>query len=69
MWHKMKEHTLVHDSFNCRRIVGDKPWPTQRVGNCYVGSDVECDENGRIEENFTCPIKCRPKEHPDWISC
>ena len=64
VWPQIKADSIVHDSFNCFKLNGS-PFPTQRVGNCFVGCS-HCDPNGTF---FKCPIVCRPKNHSDWIYC
>lgn len=56
---------MVHDSYLCTSFKNVKPWPTKRVGNCYVGSPIECGEG---EIFYPCPLQCRPNES-DWLYC
>ncbi len=63
---------FVHDSFLCKTYTNSRPWPTKRIGNCFVGC-VHCDCDSRAKDNQTfthiCPLECRPKKHIDWIYC
>ena len=58
--------SVTHDSFICERFGGD-PFPTKRVGNCFIGSTNGCNTTGVFFKD--CPIKCRPKNHQDWNQC
>ncbi|CAG0893013.1 unnamed protein product [Darwinula stevensoni] len=57
---------MVHASFNCDEFVGGamRPYPTRREGGFWLGS-------GPRHHQFKqeCPLKYRPKEHPDWVFC
>ena len=68
MWNEVNRHALIHDSFNCNMNMSGEPWPTQRLGDCYVGSIYECNKDA-INEFPTCPDACRPKDHKNWTSC
>ena len=60
------KNSVIHDAYCCTKLDGT-PWPTRRVGNCFVGSTSWCDEYlGSVVE---CPYECRPKEHKDWSQC
>ena len=64
----LKDNSLVHDSFYCNDYHDSEPFPTQRVGSCFVGASLK----DTICQNSTflaCPIECRPKDHQDWIYC
>ena len=61
----VKNKSIVHDSFLCVRFGGD-PFPTKRVGDCFLGSARVCNPNSTFHQ---CPIKCRPKDHQEWTSC
>jgi hypothetical protein len=65
VYNLIKSNSTVHDSFFCD-VYGGEPWPTQRLGNCFVGNPFECDVTAAFE---TCPIQCRPKNHIDWEKC
>lgn len=45
-----------------------EPWPTQRLGDCFVGSIYDCNKDA-INEFPMCPDACRPKDHQNWTSC
>ena len=61
----VKNDSIVHDSYFCHKLGGD-PFPTQRVGNCFIGSRLGCNETGI---HFGCPSNCRPKDHQNWTTC
>ena len=65
VYKSLVSNSVIHDAYSCRALNGT-PWPTQRVGNCFVGSIWGCDEWGSIQE---CPEACRPKDHMDWTHC
>ena len=67
MWHEVNQHALIHDSFNCNKNMSGEPWPTQRLGNCFVGSIWNCDKNATSFHK--CPDICKPKDHQNWTSC
>lgn len=62
---KIKKISIIHDSYLCKSYGGD-PFPTKRVGNCFIGSTAECYSNLTF---YKCPDECRPTDHPNWISC
>jgi hypothetical protein len=66
VYERIRSKSIVHDSYSCH-ILGGSPWPTQRVGNCFVGSPAGC--NATTTDFYDCPIECRPKSHPDWKKC
>lgn len=63
--HLINDISIVHDSFSC--LDSTNAWPTRRQGNCFVGSPHTCEVN--VSNFYTCPLRCRPKEHVDWIYC
>jgi hypothetical protein len=72
---------IVHDSYTCIHFKdkqppdSQRPFPTRRSEDSkkisFVGQHVrESSDHGiSLEEHGTCPLICRPKEHPDWILC
>ena len=64
---------IEHDSFTCHLYKNSQPWPTKRTGNCFVGCVTDCVCNSKTHDNKTftdtCPRKCRPKNHKNWIYC
>ncbi|CAF1129092.1 unnamed protein product [Brachionus calyciflorus] len=66
IYFKMADISVIHDSFFCGSYPNSRPFPTRRKGDCYVGSIGFCNESKGF---YTCPDQCRPKDHPDWISC
>ena len=77
------EHSdlMAHDSYTCihfkdkQPAEAHRPFPTRRNQDSnklnFVGQRVgKYPENGiSLEKHGTCPMICRPKEHPDWILC
>ena len=76
-----KSDLIVHDSYTCIHFKdkeppdSHRPFPTRRnedpskinfISQC-VGERSE--HQISLEEHGTCPLICRPKEHPDWILC
>ncbi len=71
VWPWAKRLTMTHDSYLCKKYSYTSPFPTQRVegvGN-YVGSVVSLNATLKFVQGSECPIKCRPKNHKDWIYC
>jgi len=67
VWPWAKRTTFAHDSYTCKRFSYTHPFPTRRlegVGN-YVGSVVSMG----AEVSSPCPLKCRPANHTDWLTC
>lgn len=64
---------MAHDSFCCPAYRPNRPFPTQRDGNKYVGMAVGkgCGADMVFKEKLPeCPERCRPKNHSaDWIYC
>lgn len=69
VWPKVKEHSVVHDSYLCKKLsfggVRPKPFPTRREAGVYnfVGAA------GPEELKSICPEECRPPGHKDWTLC
>ena len=63
------KNSTTHDSYNCyKHNDASKPWPSKRVGKCFVGGNrTKCIESESFEH--ICPIRCRPSNHLDWIFC
>jgi len=73
IWPKVKEQSLVFDSYTCSFIVegNQRPFPTQRPSrDCHLGCIRPCCQNSsKIILIEPCPEKCRPKNHLDWLYC
>jgi hypothetical protein len=73
IWPKIKKQTLAFDSYTCEQFhEGDqRPFPVQRLSRtCHLGCVRPCCQNSsKIIFTNPCPVKCRPKDHPDWIYC
>ncbi|CAF1239368.1 unnamed protein product [Rotaria sordida] len=70
---RVRDNSLIFDSYFCESL-GGRPFLSQRpMNNCHLGCIRPCCSNAtNVNSNGTqipCPIKCRPKEHPDWIYC
>lgn len=64
----VEDKALVHDSFDCKNHRHSSAWPTQRIGNCFVGSPSPCNQS--LFNFYECPMECRPKQHhQDWKFC
>ena len=78
---KSRASLIVHDSYSCIHFKDKqppevhRPFPTRRNENSitvnFVGQVVGKTGENRItlDEHGTCPMICRPQEHPDWILC
>ncbi len=67
VYQKIKKNSVIHDSYLCLMYNDSEPFPTKRVGNCFVGGEnaLSC-----INETFKdCPVQCRPQNHQDWNTC
>ena len=66
----IKSQSIIHDSYCCVHYGDSKPFPTERVGSCFIGSvdtKESCAENKRLLPEG--PMVCRPTEHKDWTRC
>jgi hypothetical protein len=64
----VRNNVLSHDSYLCGNYEkSSSPFPSRRMGNCFVGNPSECNPINGISPE--CPIKCRPKNHTDWKYC
>ena len=66
VYNKIKLDSVIHDSFLCKSYGDAAPFPTKRIGNCFVGQVGVCNESASF---FTCEKECRPKDHLDWETC
>lgn len=66
VYQKIFRKSTIHDSFLCNQYQNSKPFPSKRVGNCFVGISGFCNVTGFI---IKCPKECRPPEHLDWETC
>ena len=57
---------MHHDSFCCGQYSNSIPFPVRRLNAEYVAA-IHYHGSPALPE--TCPEKCRPKDHPDWIRC
>ena len=57
--------SVIHDSYLCKKYKDSIPYPTQRVGPCFIGASG-CNMN---KTSPVCPIECRPKNHLEWTTC
>lgn len=65
-YEKLRSESIIHDSFLCNNFSDSKPWPTKRIGDCFVGIIGKCNPNKKFK---ICPNSCRPINHLDWTSC
>ena len=72
----IKHEAIVHDSYLCKNYEHSSPFPTRRVGACFVGmvettmkTDLCGINSNKSVEGYTCPVDCRPKDHLDWTQC
>ena len=66
VYKRIKDKSTIHDSYLCRRYQDSKPFPSRRVGDCFVGRVGWCNETVVMKE---CPKECRPLDHQDWETC
>lgn len=74
VWPYVKNRTLAFDSYTCGKYGAkdERPFPTQRITReCHLGCVRPCCEKGskNIVFKSPCPVKCRPKDHQDWLYC
>ena len=62
----IKGNSTIHDSFMCTQL-GGEPFPTRRLGDCFIGSPSNCNVSGIFHRD--CPKRCRPSTHKDWKQC
>ena len=68
LWPWAKDITLQHDSYHCDLFAKSHPWPTRRQEsetNNYVGAPFALNTT----LSTACPVKCRPRAHPEWNLC
>ena len=63
----IKDKALIHDSYYCNEYKDSEPFPTKRIGNCSIGMFHA--ENCEKVQGLECPVKCRLKDHHDWVFC
>ena len=64
----LRNVSVIHDSHLCKLYKDSKPFPTRRIGACFIGSTDY--DNSCINKKFhLCPEECRPKNHKDWTTC
>ena len=76
LWPYAANSAMTHASYWCTLADWNRhhrPFPTQRPSKnlsnyCFVGCPKPCCINGDFEMK-PCPMKCRPKEHQNWIYC
>jgi hypothetical protein len=68
----IKSRSVIHDSYLCARYKDSKPFPTERVGYCYIAVhhfyEGSCLTN-KSNLGPECPMKCQSAEHRDWKYC
>jgi len=68
IYNDLKDYSLQHDSYLCKRFPLSVPYPTRREGGFFLGAPVSRYDLGSSME-FECPVECRPKDHQDWLYC
>jgi hypothetical protein len=74
IWKKVRRHSLIFDSYSCKKF-GGRAFLSQRPrGNCFLGCLRPCCTNATYNDDPNkyvkpCPIECRPKNHKDWTYC
>ena len=63
----LKKQSVIHDSYLCKNYKDSEPFPTQRIGNCFVGRVGNC--NSTATDFYQCPRECRPENHQEWLNC
>ena len=74
VWPFAKKDVVQHDSYYCsdHRYQASHPilpFPTRRQGHAFIGKVNFNNGIFRVVKVKECPIKCRPKNHQDWIYC
>jgi len=49
----VKQVAVIHDSYCCLSYRDSQPFPTKRIGNCFVAAIGGCNETGIY---YPCPI-------------
>jgi len=66
----IRSRSTIHDSYLCKQYNDSEPFPTERVGFCYVAVHhnfiEKCATNDTLNE---CPMLCRPVENKNWKYC
>ena len=67
VWRLLRSQSLQHDAFHCGVYRDAKAFPTERrfEDQRFVGCVRDC--RGPMVD--ICPIRCRPKNHTNWIYC
>lgn len=65
----IKAHSIIHDSFCCKIYKDSKPFPNQRIGDCFIAMIVGINHDCRNRTFHKCPLECRPSDHQDWTTC
>ncbi len=66
----IKHNSIIHDSYTCKNFQDSLPFPSQRIGSCFIGSFGQTESCVNISNALpNCPIECRPKDNLDWIYC
>lgn len=72
VWPLVKNDSIIHASFHCKRFQDNsQPFPTKRPSilgqNIFVGCVKPCNQSQFVFDS--CPFACRPQNHKDWIYC
>ena len=67
----LKSDSLIHDSYLCDYYANTSPFPTKRIGSCFVGAADDFGDcsiaSAEQLSNYICPIKCR--YNLNWKFC
>ena len=66
--------SITHDSYSCKTFNFSSPFPTKRIGTCFVGAamhntDLCLKPSSEQLTYYKCPMDCRPSNHLDWNQC
>ncbi|XP_057303844.1 uncharacterized protein LOC130641169 [Hydractinia symbiolongicarpus] len=66
VWPLVRHDSMQHDGYSCERYPESYPFPSRRETNSsgFMGCKRPCT---RVVP--PCPLKCRPKNHQDWMFC
>ena len=67
----IKSRSIIHDSYLCMNYKDSVPFPTERIGRCFIGASYVLDRQKDCENTtfFECAVSCRPAEHKNWKFC
>ena len=67
----LKTDSLIHDSYLCDYYENTSPFPTERIGSCFVGAPDDFGDCSNVSSEqlstYICPINCR--YNLNWKFC